>query len=72
MGQSAPRPAIKSHADYGLATYELILLQEYFNTSAAIDLTRFRTLYAVINPDSSGPYFEHAAAQAFMEYSNIF
>ena len=67
MGQQAPQPAVQSQRKYGLATYEAIMLQEYFNTSAAIDRRRFNALYALINPDAIGPYFEQAATQAFIE-----
>jgi hypothetical protein len=60
-------PATQAQGKYGLASYEAIMLQEYFNTSAAIDRRRFSALYAIINPDAIGPYFEHAANQAFLE-----
>ena len=67
MGQSEVKATIPSHSNYGLTTYEQIMLQEYFNVSAAIDRRRFNGLFAVMNPDAVGPYFQYLADKAFIE-----
>ena len=68
MGQSEVKPSVGSVPyRHELTTYETVLLQEYFNVSAAIDRQRFNALFGIMNPDTIGPYFHAYATQAFNE-----
>lgn len=70
MGQQPVQPESSNNRyaqKNGLSTYELYMLQEYFNNSAAIDRRCFNILYATLNPEALGPYFDQIAAQAFYE-----